>query len=181
MEETKMTNFKNEMENYEINAVEYLVDNFFAQDEEEAQEMVEDGEVRFYFDVHDMEDIAREIVEECGMPSNPEFYIDEDAIKRDLRMDGTFQEMEYERTQEMEENGELEDGEEYEMTDSEEDDFVNELVDIYLSELESPYGNKENVKRFFEMYFDYESFGRDLEIEGTFEEMDMGVWMEIIG
>jgi antirestriction protein len=167
-------------EDWEINAMAYLVDNFYAEDWEEAWEKVDDGDVIIYHDVYDMEDIAREYVESCGLPSNTEFYIDEDAIKRDLRLDGTFQEMEYERTQEMIEEGELEEGEEYEMTEEEEDSWVEEIVNTYVAEQGSSFGNHENVKRFFETYFDYEAFGRDMEIEGDFTEIDKGTWMEIL-
>lgn len=169
-------------EDWEINAMAYLVDNYYCDDNnwEEAWEKVEDGDVVIYHDVYDMEDIAREYIDSCGLPSNAEFYIDEDAIKRDLRMDGTFQELEYQWTLDHIEHGEMEEGEEYEMSDSEEDEYVQELVETYISELHSPYGNKQVVKNFFQTYFDYEAFGRDMEIEGDFAEIDKGVWMEIL-
>lgn len=168
-----------DLDDEQMEVVSYLVDNYYAQDFEEAIEMME-NDVMYYYDCHNMEDVAMRYVEETGFPYNAEHYIDTEALIRDLHIGGDIGELEYQRTQEMIEEGELEEGEEYEMTEEEIEDYANEIVEIFVSELESPYGDKTRVNNFIESYFDYKSFGRDLEINDDFVEMS-SFYIYIIG
>jgi antirestriction protein len=81
-----------DMNDYEINALKELLDQGY--DFEESLEMIEDGEVRFYFDCNDMEDVAYVIVEECGylnqIPEHLQNYFDYDAFGRDIEIEGNF-------------------------------------------------------------------------------------------
>ena len=60
----------------------------------EALENVQNGNYRIYSNCQDMEDVAMEVVKECGyldqMPENLRFYFDYKAFGRDLDIEGTF-------------------------------------------------------------------------------------------
>ena len=60
----------------------------------EAIEKVNSGEYTIYNECDDMEDVAYQIVEECGyltnVPDNVARYFDYEAFGRDLRLEGTF-------------------------------------------------------------------------------------------
>lgn len=61
---------------------------------EEALEGVQNGDYRIYYNCNDMEDVAMEVVEECGylqnVPENVARYFDYEAFGRDLAIEGTF-------------------------------------------------------------------------------------------
>ena len=61
---------------------------------DEAIEKVNNGDYIIYNDCDDMEDVAYQIVEECGyltnVPDNVARYFDYKAFGRDLRLEGTF-------------------------------------------------------------------------------------------
>ena len=61
---------------------------------DEAIEKVNNGDYTIYNDCDDMEDVAYQIVEECGyltnVPDNVARYFDYEAFGRDLRLEGTF-------------------------------------------------------------------------------------------
>lgn len=116
---------------------------------------------RLYEGCYTDEDLAYEIIDGIGSiedaVSNPENYIDEDAIRRDIEYDEEYSfRSEYE-----DEYGE----------DYDEDDFQRAFeshIDALMDEIMSspPEFLGENVSS----YFDYESFGRDLsfELDGGF-------------
>lgn len=61
---------------------------------EQALEIYEKGDYRIYYNCNDAEDVAHEVVEECGyldqMPENLRFYFDYKAFARDLSIECTF-------------------------------------------------------------------------------------------
>lgn len=60
----------------------------------EALDKVQNGDYSIYYDCHDMEDVAMEIIESCGMldgvPENIARYFDYKAYGRDLSFEGHF-------------------------------------------------------------------------------------------
>ena len=61
---------------------------------DEALEGVQDGNYRIYSGCDDMEDVAMEVVEECGylngVPENVARYFDYEAFGRDLDLEGKY-------------------------------------------------------------------------------------------
>ena len=113
-----------------------------------------------YHDVNSMEDVAYNYINEVvGSIENAiskdrvSYYIDTEAIKRDLDIDGYFIEIE-------EEKG-------VEFTEDEKESMIDELIEqgIFSGE----------------QYFNYEAFGRDMDIEGTFVFLDGNVCVELLG
>lgn len=62
--------------------------------DDEALNIVEDGNYSIYDDCYNMSDVAYQIVDECGylnqMPENLRYYFDYEAFGRDLDIEGTF-------------------------------------------------------------------------------------------
>ena len=60
----------------------------------EALEAIADGRYRYYYNAENMEDVAWEIVEECGLlanvPEEMQRYFDYEAYGRDLDIEGHF-------------------------------------------------------------------------------------------
>lgn len=111
-----------------------------------------------YHDVNSMSDVAYEYIhnivgsiEDAISKDRRAFYIDTDAIKRDLEIDGYFSEMEEENGEEIEEN--------------EKDIMIEEMI--------------EQGSFTGENYFDYEAFGRDMDIEGTFVFLENNICVEL--
>ncbi len=63
-------------------------------DIDEAIDMLENGQIHFYYDCKDMEDVAWEVVESGGMldsmPDNLRCYFDYERFGRDLNIEGTW-------------------------------------------------------------------------------------------
>jgi hypothetical protein len=125
---------------------------------DEALEVYNNGEYILYDNCDDMSDVAYSWIhdhvgslEDAVSKDRMNFYIDADQIKRDLDIDGYWYELE-------EEQGE-------EMDDHEKDCHVESMIDegIFTGE----------------QYFDYEAFGRDMEIEGHFHYLGNSVYIQI--
>lgn len=113
-----------------------------------------------YHDVNSMEDVAYSYINEVvGSIENAiskdrvSYYIDTDAIKRDLEIDGYFSNYE-------EENN-------VELSDHEKECMIDEMIE------EGSFSG--------EQYFNYEAFGRDMDIEGTFIFLDNNICVELLG
>ena len=80
------------LNSFEEEELEAMIDYSF--DPEEALDKIADGDVSFYTDCYDMEDVAHEIVEQSGMLAGVNDtiarYFDYEAYGRDLKMKGTF-------------------------------------------------------------------------------------------
>jgi antirestriction protein len=144
-----------QLSDYEKEAIEYILKTG-DKDINEAIETVQNGDYSIYTECQTMEDVAREYVAQIGSVKdavrNIDFYLDYEAFKRDLEIDGYFSEME-------EENGE-------ELTEDEKQAIAEELLDESSNETK-------------ERYFNFEAFGRDIEIEGNFYYVGMGVYVEL--
>lgn len=61
---------------------------------DEAIEKVNNGDYRIYYDCDDMEDVAYQVVEDCGyldkVPDNVARYFDYESFGRDLGIEGTY-------------------------------------------------------------------------------------------
>jgi antirestriction protein len=81
------------LDEVEAKAVSSVMDNNHI-DINEAMDMLENGEIQFYYDCKDMSDVACEVVESCGlldsMPNNLRSYFDYEAFGRDLDIEGTY-------------------------------------------------------------------------------------------
>jgi antirestriction protein len=140
------------MDEDEIKAVSELVDNGIVSDFFEGLDELEN--VIFYHDCQDMEDVAHSWIHdhvgsiEDAVGDRTSFYFDHEAFKRDLEIDGYFDEIEEEQGEELDEDTK--------------EAMAEELAEITTQE----------------NYFDYEAFGRDMDIEGTFFYMGQGVYIQ---
>lgn len=61
---------------------------------DEAIEKVNNGDYRIYYDCDDMEDVAYQVVEDCGyldkVPDNVAYYFDYESFGKDLGIEGTY-------------------------------------------------------------------------------------------
>lgn len=61
---------------------------------DEAIERVNNGDYRIYYDCDDMEDVAYQVVEDCGyldkVPDNVAYYFDYESFGKDLGIEGTY-------------------------------------------------------------------------------------------
>lgn len=130
----------NEVDEYELAGVYVAILNHGITDLDEAIQYAENGGVR----EGTLEDLAHEFVDE-GIIDN-KAYIDYDAIERDLKLEGAFEEFE-------DEHGTIVIGEE------EISSYIDELVDS-------------NPKYYFENYCDYDAIERDLGYD--YEEFEFG-------
>lgn len=141
------------MNEEEIEAVAALVENGLVSNFIEGIDELEN--VMFYDNCNDMSDVAYSWIHDHvgsveDAVSNPQYYIDAEAVKRDLEIDGYFDELE-------EENEE-------EFTEREKENMVDEMIEEGIITSEH--------------YFDYEAFGRDMEIEGTFIYLGQGNYIQ---
>ncbi|MCY8228837.1 antirestriction protein ArdA [Bacillus spizizenii] len=84
-------------EDHEIEAISEIFGTDLS-DFEKGFGAIDDGEVRFYFDCGSMKDVAYEIYEQTGQLAEitkhiEEFYIDFEAIGRDMSTEGSFFEL----------------------------------------------------------------------------------------
>lgn len=139
------------------------------------------GDYRLYENCYSMEDVAIEITSECGISENQaETYFDIDMLVRSLDAGGEFSEMAYQQA--MEEEGNDDNIDNYMMDNEQMEQHAEEIRDTYVSEMNNGYHetNKKNALNWLTTYFDYEAFGRDLEIEGDFTYLGKGQYLEII-
>ena len=83
----------NELDEEEREVAETLISDLgFSVDE--AIETVENGDYRIYYDCSGMDDVAYQVVQECGylenVPENVARYFDYESFGRDLSIEGTF-------------------------------------------------------------------------------------------
>lgn len=122
---------------------------------ENALDKCDDGTV--YYDCYSDQDLGYELIDLIGSPSELdrdiiEMYFDYDGFGRDARI-----------------NGDLE---EYDDSSFSDQDFGYEIVEIF--------GGIENLDRdTLDMYFDYDGYGRDAKINGSFYEVEPGTWVEL--
>ena len=114
------------------------------------------GNYTLYEDCFTDEDLAYEFIDGIGSIEDavrsPEMYIDEDMLRRDIRLD----EESYYREQYEDENGEDYDEDEFQR---EFEDYLDGLIDEITDSPSEFLGD--NVSA----YFDYDKFGRDLRID----------------
>lgn len=129
-----------------------IVGNF-----DEAVAIFDDEEFTVYEGCWSMSDVAYEwihnhvgSIEDAVSKDRIEYYIDAEAVKRDLEIEGYWTERE-------------EEGEEIDDSDKE-----NEVADMIEQGMFSG-----------ESYFDYEAFGRDMEMDGTFSYVGQGVYIQL--
>ena len=151
---------------YDMEIFSEIADNF---DFEETLDILENEDIRVYYDIFEMADVAREFLEDTdGVRYHADSYTDEDALLRDLYLGGDIAEYHYQRAL----DDALEDGLEpheaheiasnYEITDEDEQSYLEAVIECA-------------DKNFLTRYFDYESFGRDMYIDGTFYTTDSGI------
>lgn len=122
----------------------------------EAIEALENGNYTIFTDCQTMEDVAYSWIHDHigsikDAVKNPEYYVNEAAIKRDLEIDGYFNEIE-------EENG-------IELSESDKENMVEEMIEDEVIKTEN--------------YFSYEKYGRDMEMNGNFYYIGNGVYIEL--
>lgn len=156
-----------ELEEYEKCALMAIIQNECNVSFEEALERVEDGNYRIYSDCSSMSDVACEIIQECGMTQNHDYYFDYEAFARDLELDG-YNPYNYcgcgdedceacNEARRREEEGDI--------------DYMAVAYELYDEGCVC-----DETK---ERYFDYEAFGRDLDIEGTFVRVNHDTYVEL--
>lgn len=125
----------------------------------EVVEAIERGDYTIWYDCNDMTDVAYRIVDELGLPQNIDFYFDESAFARDLRIEGY-------------------NPYDYCGCGDEDCEICNEAIrqeeegidyDEVVEDLLSDGCISDETK---ERYFDYESYGRDLDLEGHFVQLE---------
>lgn len=144
------------MDEDEIKAIGELVENGIVSNFIEGIEELEN--VIFYTECQDMSDVAYSWIHDHigsidDAVSNREFYIDYDAVQRDLECDSYFAELE-------EEQGE-------EISEYDREQLTAEMIDEGMIDTTN--------------YFDYEKFGRDMDIEGSFFYTGNGLYIQHIG
>lgn len=113
------------------------------------------GDYTIWYDCNDMDDVAYRIIDELGLPQNSDFYFDFDAFARDLRLEG-YNPYDYCGCYE-------EDCETCNEAIRQEDEGID-----YDEVVEDLFRNGCISDETKERYFDYEAYGRDLDLEGHF-------------
>lgn len=149
----------NKLDENEQLVLQAYIDQYGTSELFKEMDSIEFDEAIVYHEVNSMSDVAYSwIHEHIGSIKDAiskdriSYYIDTDAVKRDLEIDGYFSEME-------EENGE-------EFEESEKDNMIDEMIEEGIITGEN--------------YFDYEAFGRDMNIEGTFVFLDNGICVQLL-
>ena len=93
----KLNELAEELE--EIDEEEDVIEAIFKHySEDEGLEMLRTGEYRVFYNCSDMEDVAKEVVDQLGyldeIPKDLQMYFDYEAFGRDLDINGTFIEAE---------------------------------------------------------------------------------------
>lgn len=154
------------IDSYDMNVFSELADyyNF-----EEVLDMFENEEIIFHYDVYDMAELAENyLIDTDGIEYHIDNYLDEDALLRDLYLGGDIQDYYYNLVKEdaMDEGMEEEEAErlasDYEITDDDQQNYLEMVIECA-------------GKDFLSRYFDYEAFGRDMEIDGEFYTTDSGI------
>lgn len=149
---------------------------------DDATEKIENRDYSIYTDVWSDEDLGRSVVDALGgieEISHPEYYIDENAIRRALEGEvRDYLYSEYDKDEIMEDN-DLEDVDD--ITDSMIDEWVDNHFDDALDDFTEQFmWDVENHEREMEdWFFDFEKLGRDLRIEGTYIDLGAGKVVEI--
>ena len=151
---------------YDMEIFSEVADNF---DFEETLDILEYEDIRVYYDIFDMADVAREYLEDTdGLEYHADSYTDEDALLRDLYYGGDIQDYYYNiKLEEALEDGlELEEArqvaDDYEITTEDEESYLEAIIEC-------------SGKEFLTNYFDYEAFGRDMEIDGDYYTSESGI------
>lgn len=142
----------------EIEAVTEAFENGYFSSYEESIEAMKNGDIILHHDCREMEDVAMEYIDMIGgvsqlSESNKTGYFDTASFIRDLEIEGFFEEF-------------------YGSDDIDKEEKENLVYEL----LEGNGISEEN----FERYFDYYSFGRDMEIEGSFHYLGSSVYMEVL-
>ena len=144
---------------------------------EDACDIIENERVHVYYDVYNMADVAEQYLNDTDSLTHVALngnYIDESALLRDLYFGGDIQDHFYHMAYEdaLEEGKTEEQAQEiasdYEITLDDETYYMELVLDAIVHDAE-----------WLTRYFDYDAYGRDMEIEGTFIEFDNGI-IEVI-
>ncbi len=132
-------------------------------------EIFDSGDYEYYSGVNSLTDLAYELIAQIGgikdAVSNPENYIDEEALRRDLSFD-IRELMRDSAEEEIDEKHKYDDEEDFDREqeiedwmDEHEDDYLDMYVDEILNDIDG---------KTIENYFDYDAFGRDLGYDGYY-------------
>lgn len=135
-------------------------------DPEEAIQIANDGDYSvWYCNPRYDGALAECVIDELGMPLDPDYYFDYDEFGRDLRLDGYYDEL----IDDYRSQGDDEWADDLEEHLENTSDY--ELAEEYIFGL----GGLEALgKETLEMYFDYDSYEDALKINGNFIEFDEG-------
>lgn len=157
-----LNNFAEQLENLDENEQLVLlayIEEYGTSNLLQEIENINYDDVIIYNEVETMEDVAHEWIhnhigslEDAISKDRIGFYIDSDSIKRDLEIDGYFSELEEENKEEYDEN--------------QKDCMIEEMI--------------EGGMFTGEQYFDYELFGRDMQLEGNFVFLDNKVCVQLL-
>lgn len=133
---------------------------------EDAFDVLERGDYEWYSGIDSYDDLAYELIDQLGgisELSDPENYIDDEALRRDLSYDIDYM-MRDDAEDAVRNEHPGEDDEDYDF-EKEVEDYIDENREDYLDMwvediLNEP--SKEDIER----YFDYEKWGRDLSFDG---------------
>lgn len=159
---------------YDMNIFSELADNH---DFDEVCELIENESVRVWHDVYNMSDLAEQYLHETDSLQHVALdgnYIDEAQLLHDLHCNSEVSEYYYCQVKEdaleegKTEEEAIEIASDYEVTDEDEQQFLEMVVESIVHD-----------PTMLERYFDYEAYGRDMEIDGTFYTFDNGM-IEVI-
>jgi hypothetical protein len=90
----EMAEVMEQMTEEEIEVATFLIDNYHAQDMEDAYDLINGGNIMYYYDCHTMEEVAEQYLEETGMlseiPENLAYYFNYEQYGRDMEIEGSF-------------------------------------------------------------------------------------------
>lgn len=151
---------------YDMDVFSEIADNY---DFDETLDLFEYEDIRVYDNIYDMADVAEQYLEETGdLEYHADSYTDEEALLRDLYLGGDIQDYYYNLVKEEALEDGLEDWEasdlasDYEITEEDEQSYLEAIIECC-------------DKKFLTNYFDYEAFGRDMDIDGNFYTTNSGI------
>ena len=146
-------------------------------DFDETCELIENENIRVWYDVYNMADLAQQYLEETDSLTHVALdgnYIDEAQLLHDLHCNSEVTEYYYcQAKEDALEEGKTEEeaieiASDYEVSDDDEQQFLEMVVESIVHD-----------KTMLERYFDYEAYGKDMEYDSTFYTFDNGM-IEVI-
>lgn len=155
------------IDSYDMSVFSELADYYSF---DEVLDLFENQEIIFHHGVYDMAELAENYLYDTdGIKYHIDNYLDEDALLRDLYYGGDIQEYYYNHVKEdamyndgLEEDEAEKIASDYEITTEDEQNYLELVIECA-------------GKDFLSRYFDYDMFGRDMDIEGEFYMVDNGI------